>query len=63
MSLFAGWKLSRSALVEEMGIKNPLIIGYMRITLRYIAPVVIGSIFFQSLFGVSIVDLLKQIFT
>ncbi len=51
LSLFAGWKMSQSALVDEMGIKNPLIVRYMRITLRYIAPVVIGAIFFESLFG------------
>jgi len=51
LSLFAGWKMSRSALMEEMQVSNPLLISYMRFTLRYIAPVVIGTIFFQSLFA------------
>ena len=63
LSLFAGWKMSQSALVDEMGIKNPLIIGYMRITLRYIAPVVIGAIFIESLLGVSVVELWNMLFT
>ena len=51
LSLFAGWIMSRSALMDEMQVSNPLLISYMRITLRYIAPVVIGTIFFQSLFA------------
>jgi neurotransmitter:Na+ symporter, NSS family len=57
LSSFAGWVMSRSALMDEMHLSNPLIVTYMRLTLRYIAPVVIGSIFIESLFGVSIVDL------
>ena len=51
LSLFAGWIMSRSALMEEMQVSNPVLISYMRITLRYIAPVVIGTIFFKSLFA------------
>jgi NSS family neurotransmitter:Na+ symporter len=51
LSLFAGWIMSRSALMEEMQASNPVLISYMRITLRYIAPVVIGTIFFKSLFA------------
>ena len=51
LSLFAGWVMSRSALMDEMQVTNPVIIGYMRFTLRYIAPVVISVIFAQSLFG------------
>jgi len=51
LSLFAGWIMSRSALIEEMQVSSPVLISYMRITLRYIAPVVIGTIFFQSLFA------------
>lgn len=62
MSLFAGWKMSKSVLMDEMGVKNPLLIGYMRFTLRYIAPVVIGTIFFESLFGVSVVDIWNMLF-
>ena len=62
LSLFAGWVMSRSALMDEMGVRNPLIIGYMRFTLRYIAPVVIGAIFVESLLGISIVDLWNKLF-
>jgi NSS family neurotransmitter:Na+ symporter len=51
LSLFAGWIMSRSALMEEMQVSSPVLISYMRFTLRYIAPVVIGTIFFQSLFA------------
>jgi NSS family neurotransmitter:Na+ symporter len=62
LSLFAGWVMSRSALMDEMQVRNPLIIGYMRFTLRYIAPVVIGAIFVESLLGISIVDLWNRLF-
>ncbi len=62
LSLFAGWVMSRSALMDEMQLRNPLIIGYMRFTLRYIAPVVIGAIFVESLLGISIVDLWNKLF-
>ena len=51
MSLFAGWSMSRSALLEEIGDDNPTLFAYIRFTLRYIAPIVIGIIFYQSLFG------------
>lgn len=50
MSLFAGWVMSKSVLMDEMQIRNPLLIAYLRFTLRYIAPVVIGAIFFSSIF-------------
>lgn len=50
MSLFAGWVMSKSVLMDEMQIRNPLLIAYLRFTLRYIAPVVIGTIFFGSIF-------------
>jgi NSS family neurotransmitter:Na+ symporter len=49
MSLFAGWAMSRKSLIEETGIVTPLIAGYMRFTLRFIAPAVVGAIFVSNL--------------
>jgi NSS family neurotransmitter:Na+ symporter len=62
LSLFAGWKMSRSVLMEEMKMRNPIAVGYMRFTLRFIGPVVIGAIFIESLLGVSLMDLLTGLF-
>jgi len=62
LSLFAGWKMSRSVLMDEMQLRNPLVISYMRFTLRFVAPIVIGAIFVESLLGVSLVDLLTGLF-
>lgn len=49
MSLFAGWVMSRNALIEEMGVKNRIVIKYIRFTLRYVAPVIIFAIFVDNL--------------
>jgi hypothetical protein len=41
--------MSRKSLIEETGIVTPLIAGYMRFTLRFIAPAVVGAIFVSNL--------------
>jgi NSS family neurotransmitter:Na+ symporter len=63
LSLFAGWKMSRSVLMDELQLRNPVIVAYLRFTLRYIAPIIIGAIFVESLLGVPIVDVLSGLFS
>ena len=50
LSFFAGWKMSQSALLEEMDLHNKLAVAFMRFTLRYVAPVVISAILVNNLF-------------
>jgi NSS family neurotransmitter:Na+ symporter len=49
MSLFAGWVISKSVLLEEMGVTNPVMAGYIMFILRYVSPIVIGAILVSSL--------------
>lgn len=49
MSLFAGWVISRNVLLEEMGISNPVIAGYVMFIIRYVSPIVIGAILVTNL--------------
>ena len=48
MCLFAGWAMSRSALFDEMGVSNPKIVAYVRFTLKFVAPILVGCIFVSS---------------
>ena len=49
IALFAGWIMTRQTLLEELGIRNQAIAGFLRIVLRYVAPVLILAIFYTSL--------------
>ena len=48
IALFAGWIMSRSALLEELDVRESAIFRYLHFALRYIAPVVIALIFYSS---------------
>ena len=49
IAIFAGWIMSREAILEELGLQGSALLGYLRFILRYVAPVVIGLIFYTSL--------------
>jgi NSS family neurotransmitter:Na+ symporter len=49
IAVFAGWKLSKTSMVEEIGIRSNLVLGYIRFILRYVAPIVIAMIFYTNL--------------
>lgn len=49
IALFSGWIMSRNVLLEELGVNSKALLGYLRFVLRYVAPVVIGLIFYTSL--------------
>ena len=49
IAVFAGWIMSKKALLDELGLHNKVLIAYLRFILRYVAPVVIGLIFYTSL--------------
>jgi len=49
LSFFAGWKMSQSALLQEMNLHNAVAVAFMRFTLRYVAPIIIGAIFINNL--------------
>jgi hypothetical protein len=41
--------MSREAIWEELGLRNTSMFAYVRFILRFVAPVVIGMIFYTSL--------------
>ncbi len=49
IAIFAGWIMSREAIWEELGLQNTSMFVYIRFILRFVAPVVIGMIFYTSL--------------
>jgi NSS family neurotransmitter:Na+ symporter len=49
IAVFAGWMMSRSATLEELGWKEGPRYAYWRFILRYVAPVALGAIFLSSL--------------
>jgi len=49
IAIFAGWVMSREAIWEELGLQNTSVFAYVRFILRFVAPIVIGMIFFTSL--------------
>jgi len=48
IAIFAGWIMSREAIWEELGLRNKSMFIYIRFILRFVAPVVIGMIFYTS---------------
>ena len=48
IALFSGWVMSKSSLLEELGVRESAVFGYLRFALRYIAPAVIAMIFYSS---------------
>ena len=49
IALFAGWKFSRDSLLQELGIRNGTAALLLQFILRFIAPILIGAIFYTSL--------------
>jgi NSS family neurotransmitter:Na+ symporter len=49
IAVFAGWMMSRSSTLEELGWKEGPRYAYWRFILRYVAPVALGAIFLSSL--------------
>ncbi|MEE8425985.1 MAG: sodium-dependent transporter [Woeseiaceae bacterium] len=49
IAVFAGWMMTRTMLFEELGVRSPVFIGFMRVVLRYVAPVLIFAIFYTNL--------------
>ena len=49
IALFAGWVISSKALSDELAMRNKALFDYLRFVLRYVAPIVIGLIFYTSL--------------
>jgi NSS family neurotransmitter:Na+ symporter len=51
IAVFAGWMMTHESLLEELGVTSIALSRFLRIVLRYVAPVLIGTIFYQSLVG------------
>ena len=49
IAVFAGWMMSRSSTLQELGLPDGLRYAYWRFILRYIAPAAFGIIFYSSL--------------
>ena len=49
IAIFAGWIMSREAIWQELGLQNKSMFIYIRCILRFVAPIVIGMIFYTSL--------------
>ena len=49
IAIFAGWIMSRKSILEELGLQSEALFAYLRFILRYVAPIVIGLIFYTSL--------------
>ena len=49
IAVFAGWMMTRTMLFEELGVRNPVFSVFMRVVLRYLAPVLIFAIFYTNL--------------
>ncbi len=48
IAVFAGWIMTRQSLLEELGLRSVALAGFLRIVLRYIAPILIFAIFYSS---------------
>jgi NSS family neurotransmitter:Na+ symporter len=53
IALFAGWAVRKSTVVEEFANTSDLWITFWRIANRYVAPVAIGIVLVDLLFGIS----------
>ncbi len=49
IAIFAGWIMSRQSLLEELGVQSAALSLFLRVILRFIAPVLIFAIFYTSL--------------
>ena len=49
IAVFAGWMMTRKMLLDELGMQSPLLSGFLRFVLRFVAPVMIFAIFYTSL--------------
>ncbi len=49
IAVFAGWMMSRSSTLEELGWPDGLRYSYWRFILKYVAPIALGAIFITSL--------------
>jgi len=49
IAVFAGWMMTRKTLLEELGVHNEALSLFLHIVLRYVAPVLIFLIFYNSL--------------
>lgn len=48
IAIFAGWIMSRDAVLQELGVRDALLIRYFRFTLRFVAPVLIFGIIYSA---------------
>ncbi len=48
IALFASWVLSRESILEELGLNDKVFFKYWLFTLKYIAPIAIGLIFYTN---------------
>jgi NSS family neurotransmitter:Na+ symporter len=49
IAIFAGWMMSRQALLEELGVRSVALSRFLHVILRYVAPALIFAIFYTSL--------------
>jgi len=49
IAIFAGWVMTRQSLLEELGVQSAALSLFLRVILRFIAPVLIFAIFYTSL--------------
>jgi NSS family neurotransmitter:Na+ symporter len=49
IAVFAGWRMSRSALVEELAFESPVLFRVWRLLLQTIVPVSIAAILYTGL--------------
>ena len=49
IAVFAGWILTSNTILEELGVQNETLKRFLHIVLRFVAPVLIASIFYTSL--------------
>lgn len=49
IAVFAGWVMSKQSMLDEIGISDGVVMKYLRFVLRFVAPVVIGLIFYNGL--------------
>jgi NSS family neurotransmitter:Na+ symporter len=49
IAIFAGWMMTRQALLDELHVESVALSLFLRIVLRYIAPILIFAIFYSNL--------------
>ncbi len=49
IAIFAGWIMTRQSLLGELGVQSAALSLFLRVVLRYVAPVLIFAIFYTSL--------------